>query len=539
MSESKKVLISIEGKNIEPSVLDTNDISVQRGGSYELLDTALQAGERLKDEPGVETVSLGASRAVFVVNEPKADNVLQKLGETLKSNDKQMFTNFVVGIPFSSDAEFGLAEKKAIAVSRWRQMQRSSIGVPELNSHGDENSFEVCELDRVRPKAIDAEKGDNEIQTSDFVENRRQRGIDLRSREYQGGDIYTRILVAANQKPFVSKAFDNFTDKLNELAIPDQAQKPRIDFRLHNKIAILYADGNKFGSTAANKAELGSNQLKNWDQYLRSLRAKLLKTVLETVEQNDLMIYERTDTNRKTNVPNKEKLLRFETLEWGGDELMWVVPAFMGFELARLFVEETKNWQYQSDSDTQQELLALHHGMGLVFCHHKAPIARVRKLVRNLGDLAKPKAHEPNETRIVWTALESFDHLGLQLGEGLSARFNGKLTANDWVMTSNELALLGQMLSNAQKQILPRTQIVSAAVRCVHDHWADADKVLRHAYRECFSEPSLESFRRHFEQLSGKPIPDLKALKASDLNPSERRAWIMLAEAFDYMGHVV
>jgi hypothetical protein len=533
MNKHTKVLISIEGKNIESSVLDTNDISVQRGGSYELLDTALAAGEKLAAKAGIETVSLGASKAVFIATTENAADALKVLGSIVESNEKKMFSNFVTSIPFTNDTDFGLAEKKSVAVSGWRQLQRPTVGIPTLNAPTSDIKFKVCEFDRVRPMVKREKKGETPIEISQFVYDRRRRGIKLRSGTPTIKDIYSRIFIAAGAAPIKSDLYSSYTDDLNQLAIPDGPQKAQFDFRMHNKIAILYADGNKFGSTSADEAKVSSTRLTQWDTHVRGLRAKLLATVLDRTQANPLMRYERDEEGKV-----KQQLLRLETLEWGGDELMWVVPAFMGFELARLFIEETKTWQYTAEPNATTK--ELHHGLGLVFCHHKAPIARIRKLAKKLGELAKPKQGEADETRLVWSALESFDHLGLELDTGLEARFNSKLKAKDWTMTSAEVLLLNKMLSGAQKELLPRTQIIGAAVRCVHDGWSDADKVLAHAYRECFKNPDPWSveFSEQFVKLSCKAIPDLRMLKARDLSMQERRAWILLAEAFDYLGHV-
>jgi hypothetical protein len=549
MNKHTKVLISIEGKNIDSSVLDTNDISVQRGGSYELLDTALAAGEKLAEKAGIETVSIGASKAVFVAIIENAADALKVLSSIVERDDKKMFSNFVTSIPFTNDTDFGLAEKKSVAVSGWRQLQRSTVPIPQIKTVGDKSVFSVCSLDRVHPaihfKTLDKQK----VGTSDFVELRRKRGRNLRDTLNPSGrlgDIYSRIFDAAGVSHLATKKFSNYTGDLGELAIFDETEKAAIDFRMHSKIAVLFADGNGFGEIAAGAAGRSAQDLSIWDQKVRKLRAQLLKDVLEQVQENPNMFFnEATDKNEAA------QLLRFETLEWGGDELMWVVPAFMGFKLAQLFIDATAEWK--EPFATNGEYRHLHHAIGLVFCHHKAPIARVRKLARNLSDLAKrQKSAEErtshrladhrfeNSTRLVWTALESFDHLGLELETGLAARFNNKLEAADWVMTSREVMLLSEIFSNDKKQLLPRTQIISAAFRCVHSNCPDANKVLVHAYRECFTEvePWAIKFRKQFEELSGKAIPDLRTIEADKLCKQERRAWILLAEAFDYLGHI-
>jgi hypothetical protein len=58
--------------------------------------------------------------------------------------------------------------------------------------------------------------------------------------------------------------------------------------------------------------------------------------------------------------------------------------------------------------------------MGLVFCHHNAPIHRIAHLAKDLSDLAKL---DRSRNLIAYTVLETFDHTGNDLKEYRNRRF--------------------------------------------------------------------------------------------------------------------
>jgi hypothetical protein len=103
-----------------------------------------------------------------------------------------------------------------------------------------------------------------------------------------------------------------------------------------------------------------------------------------------------------------DKKLRLETLLWGGDEIEWVVPAWKGWEVLRLF--------YEFDPSPAYDKTPLTHAAGIVFCHHNAPILQIRKLAHRLANLAKsnltsiPKSREHGDI-FHYLILESFDML--------------------------------------------------------------------------------------------------------------------------------
>src|SRR5439155_23707913 len=93
---------------------------------------------------------------------------------------------------------------------------------------------------------------------------------------------------------------------------------------------------------------------------------------------------------------------RLETLLWGGDELIWVVPAWQGWKILSLFYRQSTNWNFAAQPLT--------HAAGMVFCHHNAPIHSITALAKTLAEVAKEKSRDQN--LFAYLVLESFDHVG-------------------------------------------------------------------------------------------------------------------------------
>jgi hypothetical protein len=518
------VVLRVDGKNIYSTVLDTNDISTQRGASYELLDTALKVGAAIEamHNPDVKVVSLGASSAVIEVRKSALTSLVPAIEAILAKPEKAQFTHdiSIVAKHGISDSAFSIAEKGAIAASRWHQLQRVTVGVPKVQT----GISDVCMFDRVRPGTTPIGKGEDRYLVSDFVASRQRQGKELRQ------STYKRILETGGLSEFKPNASDGFTNDLHELSEYKGKQAEDIDFRMNNKIAVIYADGNGFGGFAVKASE--HNVLSAWDKYIRKLRAKLLKHLLQHADATPLML---------TKVAGGKGALRLETLEWGGDEMMWVVPAAFGFDFTQKILDFTRDWNTAGCEEYKHAVHKgadngdpLQHAIGMVFCHRNAPIVRIRQLARTLSDKGKVvgKSASPPSNTVTWAALESFDHLGVAFESGIAKRYNKTLSAADWSLNPNQFENLIAFF-DAHKAALPRAQITAAAMRCVHPDMPDAAKVLAHAYRECFQDAVVAA---DWLNISGRAARKEAAIKPVDLSHEERRAWIWLAETFDYMG---
>ena len=131
----------------------------------------------------------------------------------------------------------------------------------------------------------------------------------------------------------------------------------------------------------------------------------------------DLLDVVRTDADWKNG-----EAIRLETLLWGGDEIVWVTPAWRGWRLLTMFYESAKAWQLLGKSVT--------HSAGLVFCHHKAPIHEIVHLAKELNGMVKEKGRRQKARNLfAYQVLESFDHIGRALDDDFlrrnAIRFSG------------------------------------------------------------------------------------------------------------------
>lgn len=86
-----------------------------------------------------------------------------------------------------------------------------------------------------------------------------------------------------------------------------------------------------------------------------------------------------------------DKLLRFETLLYGGDDMTFVVPAWLGWWLALAFFAYSGDWSIaHRDKETEKpEKAPMQFSAGLVFASYKTPIRALKKVASDLCRIAK------------------------------------------------------------------------------------------------------------------------------------------------------
>ncbi len=477
-----KTVIRVEGVNLSCVLDDANDLSTRRGGGMMLLDATKQIEDALQGQ--ATAVSTGASAAVLTLNDGQdAKTALSNVREALKKNDLQHFT-FVSAA--ATGPTLAQAENQALAACRWQQQQSLALAVPTMP---EKTGAAVCALDGVRP----AEKAyfppevrsERKEKLSASVYARRENGRRLRKNLYNdivGKEFFVPIVI----------------DDLQTLGSPLDSEKENVG-NLRDKICLIYADGNGFGRVGQDAAKV--NKLAKWDAYIKDERKKLLKKLLNAAQADDRMA-------------GANNVLRLETLLWGGDEFIFVVPAWCGFPVWRFLYEHSRDWSFD---DTP-----LTHAFSLVFAHSKAPIHRLVNLAKDLAE--KGKAKTKVRATLTWTALESFDHMGLDLDAALEKRYRKKIAWNDWVLSAESAIAMDDVLC-ATKQKLPRSQIVSGAMASIHDAIDASEKRMEHAQTQVFN------------QEAGGDV--MKTLINSTLTKDSNAAsaWVHLAEAWDYAGH--
>ncbi|MFZ1415822.1 MAG: hypothetical protein WAS73_14775 [Defluviicoccus sp.] len=457
-------LLRIEGVNFDASVLDTNDLSTVRGGSFLFLEAikAICAALELKTgsapahpliprlisaTPLIEGASVGLFRLELGDPQPDVEDVRRIVAGWLDGTGLPQLKNaglakqphlrvlnlaryatFVVDVkPYQDDRldkeRFIEARETVIAANRWRQMQAPTVvAVTGQPVDGRGAGKRICSIDFVRPgwprKPL---KGNEKPIVSQSVY--RRRGYGLRRKFNLYDDILTRV--QARGGGGVNPGVYDYAGDFEELAFPREKDLP-----LAGKIAVFYADGNDF--TKVQDEAVGDDRF-GWqgephdrqhifDKQLGDWRDEVFAAVVRRVAECGVGVGPPDPKDI-----NERPRLRLETLIWAGDDGTWVVPAALGWTLAWTFFAETlgldlvkggpgagNGWRFV-DQDPP-----LHHAAGLVFCHHDAPITRIHALAKGLAGYAK--AIDRKRSLLAYQVLESFDHIGHDLETFRSSR---------------------------------------------------------------------------------------------------------------------
>jgi hypothetical protein len=243
-----------------------------------------------------------------------------------------------------------------------------------------------------------------------------------------------------------------FTDDLSELAGNSDAWG-----NLKDKMAVVYVDGNGIGALQREKCATWTAQ-QEFSLGLRKMQAAFLGDLLKRIDADD-------------GWKNAGKL-RLETLLWGGDELVWVVPAWRGWELLQFFYEESLEWKLLGARIT--------HAAGLVFCHHKAPIHEIVRLAKDLAGMAKSKGkHRQEKNLFAYQVLESFDHIGRAMDEGYLRNrypFYAGTATNPLVLEGGSMKRIAETMPKVRRDI-SRKKLFEMAKAVMTGQTAEADRV--------------------------------------------------------------
>ncbi len=473
-----KYYLRMEAVNLYAFIEDTQDLSTIRGGGLLLLKSAKEVEKEF--ESVLTVVSTGASIGFFsfeAENDDEVDLLRQNVAKFLRKDGNLKHATFVVDF-CKADGDFLQARETVLARNRWRQFQQPTVVIPEPN----EDWKDVCPLDNVRPGTEKFKvKGRQEF-ISKSVARRRSHGMDQRKREFYISEIgeFCGSVITAD---FV-KNLESLTD--------DTEQD-----NLHHKMAVIYLDGNGF-TKIRNRYCNDEDALREFDKHLRGFRADALKALLDRME---------TDSGYW----DRQGRYRLETLLWGGDELIWVVPAWKGWNVLDCFYTASASWKFKGQKLT--------HAGGMVFCHHKAPIHRITQLCHDLAESAKTTCREENLFQ--YLVLESFDHIGrdLEAYRNLQCPIPWKLSLRGKEM--------GNMADNirALKADFPRGQIYKA----VHS----ALFLTKEGQEEASCHDQFEE--RLKQILPGDAFNKMEKLISSDYFGTSPGAWLHLAELWDYI----
>jgi hypothetical protein len=165
--------------------------------------------------------------------------------------------------------------------------------------------------------------------------------------------------------------------------------------------------------------------------------------------------------------------------------------------------------------------------IGLVYCHHDAPIARIRALADRLAEHVKTV--DKKSTRVFPLVLESFDHIGDNLDHYLKQR-TPKACAIEasrnqfFVLSKSDLATLQTLASEfAKPDQLSRSRL-RALAQAAHDGRMSKEK-----------DAPWVRMLKHSSALVETHKVALAALSENGSEAPYRRAWMLLEEYWDYL----
>lgn len=374
-----------------------------------LLDAIPMAKATLEKTIGadkVKVLSQGASSGLFAIETGQPAEAATAVREALAGDKNWKLATFVVDLVAASG--FSAAREQLLAANRWRQMQSSSLAVPPKADSENWPSQPACDLDGLRPVGTDTMRGKK---LSNATQSRREYG------RTQKQLFYEKITGLAG--------LPTFAHDFESIAVAPEgvSLKP-----LDGKLAVFYADGNGFGGIQAKHCTDEASQIA-WDDLVRGRREAFLKGFLEKevgfkVGETGALL-DKDSPWRGVQRGEKGKgdaCLRFETLLWGGDEFLFVMPAALGWRFATFFFEQMKELEFGGQTLT--------HAAALVFCQHHSPIHRIQHLAKDqMAEFAKglkdaddkPIGRQRDSLMIV--ALESFDHLGTEFEKAMASRY--------------------------------------------------------------------------------------------------------------------
>lgn len=557
-----RYFLRAEGVNLSEIIDDSQDLSTIRGSSFMLLGVIDAIGELLKNAAKlkggirldkVQTITSGASVGVFAfkATDLKTAELARDLVEdhlTGKKNAVAGAVNgkagqalalahhgtFVVDV-VAQQSEFKQTLEMLLAKNRWRQMQDYRTPFEPRGKSGDTPGA-VCEFNMVssahgtRTKLGSGEK----LPISCSVDERRGFGVTQKHRHYE--EELARLKESRKKTPQLTEAICLKGFPLPSLDFHALAAGAPLK-RLSGKMAVLYVDGNEFGKTQAKfvhggngaplSHETAEQRQEEFDETVKGYRRDLLNRILclldglavkTTASSSEFVALAQKADDEKALYTSYSKAaqfapfdatrtLRFETLLWGGDEMMWVMPAAAGWRVAELFFHTVLGDERSAvaASARLQELGApeelpkserwkidtkeLSFGAGLVFCHHNADITRITALAKEIADLAKAEDKERN--LLAYQVLESFDFLGRDARRVFEERAPKGLSFGHHFIPGEMLSNLRQTAVRLEQIRLPQRRIKTIAQYLQHAGIND-DRFIQAVERAHDEIPKLE-----------------------------------------------
>lgn len=372
-SNDDKILkiVRVAACNFYETILDTDDLSAVRGGSLLLLEFPKALLKKFEEKNLFEDkqcIAKGASELLFMTT--ATEEQIKEIYQQFIISESYRYFTFVHAVARLPDENtFKTTLDKLV-----RECNLSQYRQPTVKEYAGEDT--VCGFTGVLPATREGEEKKQPIAAG--VKLRRDAGRRAKQSFY---------------KEYQDTAIPDGKEFANEFSHmrPNTDEGTGLPESLKGKMVVLYLDGNSFRK--ARESDCARREkYRQFSDNVTAHRRKLLTEVVQHV----------VDTDKSHDV------LRLETLLWGGDEAMWVLPAFKAWEFMQVVQRNLNDKGIWGDDLT--------HSCGLLIAPYKAPIKDLRALVNSLGDVAKecPDGRKMNGVQIEF--IKGFDLPGLSAG---------------------------------------------------------------------------------------------------------------------------
>lgn len=286
------------------------------------------------------------------------------------------------------------------ARNAYQQYQMPSCVLPHKapSKEGAYIADDICALDGIHY----ASEVDHTKNVSASVASRRKFGRDRKKDFYLNilkdadhalkGDLLERLTqLEFSQSLADLELYDIDTENEDIGEASNQPiEKSNLPVNLSGKIAVIHLDGNGFGKILNSRARMVDRQA--FSSQMRTLQANMLVELLNWYvpsssdthwSKNDLIAPPQKSAETGEVLPAR---LRIETLLWGGDEMVFAVPAWRAMEIVGVLEAALRKFEIKWSKGPNTKLT---HAFGICFADTKTPIRLLARMAGELADTAK------------------------------------------------------------------------------------------------------------------------------------------------------
>lgn len=527
----KHWLLRYEASDFETTLFDSNQLSAIRGASLTFLYSSTLVQNLISAQRDARTIYAGASQGAFCfeATEDEAKQLKARITEALKRHDVEtgchQHMSYVVALVEGAD------QAALVRVEALCNAMAAQTAHPAWPNFSREQTRPGSRRDP-RP-ALPGKDVSEAIRDRTAFGRRQRQAFYQNMLGYSGHDFGLDF----------SDEFEEITQGAERLELPaggPEATPARLPLSLHNKMAVFFADGNAFGRHRDHAISLAADLsgLTAFSTELLDRQRRLLGEIASWLKAHHVPGLE--NAWFAVDPEDRRARARFETLMWGGDEMLFALPSWLAFEFAELFFSTVQNW---SAGGRQLTFSA-----GMVICDRKTPISQAKSVAEQLSSSAKAVARRSDPFGMNAFQVEVFE--GMALPDGNLERFRDKLyfhgrpasdgKAFDLRMdeANIQLTILGDNIGSMAKRIsdlkqtLPRSQLyklldIGSREGAAHKRTATDE------YR--LLADTFDTYVRRAGADSGLKLSDLSLLAPADGKPASLAINIaMLARLWDY-----